>query len=193
VLLHAFTHSRAGISCAPWGRQVRMYIYMCACMSSTHGAGGFLAPVPLSTRGSCCYTRIYTCTCCYTRIYTCTCLHFVRPVGALGMAGVYVHLYVGVYVVDAWCRWASGFSSPVHQGGVLLHTHSHMHVLVFRAPCRDVRCVCTSVCGRVCRRRMVLVGFWLLLPCAPGGGCCYARIYTCMSLHFVRPDVYEKY
>ena len=50
---------------------------------------------------------------------------------ALGTAGEYVYLYVGVYVVDPWCQLASGSCSPVHQGQVLLHTHSHMHVLAF--------------------------------------------------------------
>jgi len=57
----------------------------------------------------------------------------VRPVDALRTVCEYVYLYVGVYVVDVWCRLASSSCSPVHLGGVLLHTHSHMHVLTFGA------------------------------------------------------------
>ena len=40
----------------------------------------------------------------------------VRAVCDLGTAGEYVYLYVGVYVIDPWCQWASGSCSPVHQG-----------------------------------------------------------------------------
>jgi len=74
---------------------------------------------------------------CCTRIHTCACWHFIRsgPWAPWGRQAKYVYLYVDVYVVDPWCQLASGSCSPLHQGGVLLHTYSRMHVLTFSVAC----------------------------------------------------------